>query len=131
MMVQTVDVYVDDVLFETVRGTGLCVCTTSGSTAYNKSLGGPVVDPSLEAFILTEIAPINSNAYRALSSPLVLSSKHTLRLKCHTDSMFTADQFVMDMKSEEWLNINFSCKKIRFGKMDNTSFVKRVQKAFL
>ncbi|MFP3394548.1 NAD(+) kinase, partial [Brevibacillus sp. SIMBA_076] len=39
-----IEVYIDDLHFETFRGDGMVVSTTTGSTAYNKSLSGAVVD---------------------------------------------------------------------------------------
>src|SRR5699024_9679608 len=43
------DVEIRGDYFETFRGDGLCVSTPSGSTAYNKALGGGIIHPSLEA----------------------------------------------------------------------------------
>ena len=39
------DVYIKNQLFESFRGDGLCVSTPSGSTAYNKSVGGAIINP--------------------------------------------------------------------------------------
>jgi NAD+ kinase len=51
------------------RGDGLIVATPSGSTAHNLAAGGPILEPTGEAFILTPIAP------QALTfRPLVLNS---------------------------------------------------------
>ena len=46
--------------FETFRGDGLCIATPSGSTAYNKALGGAIVHPSIDAIQITELASINN-----------------------------------------------------------------------
>ncbi len=53
-----VDVNLRGKHFERFRGDGLRVSTPSGSTAYNKALGGALIHPSLEAMQITEIASI-------------------------------------------------------------------------
>lgn len=57
------DVYIGGELFERFRGDGLCVSTPTGSTAYNKSLGGAVVHPNLEVLQIAEIGSINNRVF--------------------------------------------------------------------
>src|SRR5690625_4887272 len=74
--------------FETFRGDGLCISTPSGSTAYNKALGGAIIHPSLEAIQLTEMASINNRVFRTIGSPLVFPKHHTCVLRPKVDNSF-------------------------------------------
>lgn len=44
------DVFIKDELFERFRGDGLSISTPTGSTAYNKSIGGAVCILALMRF---------------------------------------------------------------------------------
>lgn len=128
---QIVSVYVDNNVFETVRCTGLCVSTTNGSTAYSKAIGGPVIDHMLDCLILSEIAPINSNAYRSLNSPLVLSTERELELKYENGETLSYDHLRLEIDRSGSIKIKLSDKKIKFGCMKKDMFIERLQKAFL
>ena len=56
-------------------GDGLIVSTSSGSTAYNVSAGGPIINPDVEAFCITPICP-HSLSFR----PVVVSSHTTVMI---------------------------------------------------
>ena len=79
--------------FERFRGDGLCISTPSGSTAYNKALGGAIIHPSISAIQLAEIASINNRVFRTVGSPLILPSHHTclLRPVNHNNFYITVD----------------------------------------
>lgn len=68
-------VEVDGARVAQVRGDGLIVATASGSTAHNLAAGGPIVEPTGEAFILTPICP-HALTYR----PLVLDARRRIVL---------------------------------------------------
>jgi len=50
-------VAIDSEPFLTYRVDGLVAATSTGSTAYNFSAGGPLVDPQVQAMMLTPVAP--------------------------------------------------------------------------
>jgi NAD+ kinase len=51
-----------------VHGDGMIIATPSGSTAYNVSAGGPILNPPVQGFCLTPIAP-HSLSFRPVIVP--------------------------------------------------------------
>ena len=66
------DISIGGGFIEKFSGDGILISTPAGSTAYNYSLGGSLVDPRLKLIQVTPIAPMNTTAYRSLTSPLLL-----------------------------------------------------------
>jgi NAD+ kinase len=71
-----INVTINDDYLTTYWSDGLIVSTPTGSTAYSLSLGGPLVTPLSDIFIITPIAVHNLNV-----RPLVIPDNATLKIK--------------------------------------------------
>jgi len=62
------DLFVDKAFVSSYRADGMIVATPTGSTAYSLSAGGPVLMPTVNAFVITPVAP-HSLTHRPLVVP--------------------------------------------------------------
>lgn len=68
---------------------GLLVSTPTGSTAYNLSAGGPILDPSTEVFVITPVSPHTLSA-----RPVVVPASNKIWVKVpeqNKEIMFSVD----------------------------------------
>ena len=70
-----VEVNVGNTPLTTYKGDGLLVCTPTGSTAYNLSVGGPVLEPLTQCVVLSPISP-----HSLTMRPVVIRDSHHLTI---------------------------------------------------
>lgn len=132
---QILDIIVNNIYFENFRGTGICLSTPTGSTAYNKSLNGAILDPGKSLFQLVKIAPINNKEFRTLSNPIIFDEKDDLILRGTShffkNSILTIDRKNFPLDNIEELSITLSNKKVKIMTSSNLNFWKRVHNSFL
>ncbi|MFC3040567.1 NAD kinase [Virgibacillus xinjiangensis] len=127
------DVQIKGDHFETFRGDGLCVSTPSGSTAYNKALGGGIIHPSIEAIQLTEMASINNRVFRTIGSPLILPNHHTCLLKPMVDKSFliSIDHVTSTFSDVKSIQCRVAEERVRFARFRPFPFWDRVRESFI
>lgn len=126
------EVCLNDHHFESFKGDGLCVSSPSGSTGYNKSLGGAIVHPFLEIIQLSEMASINNRVYRTIGSSLVIPKHHILSLQPKPDSYMISidhESFIKDALRQ--ITCCVAQEKIRFLRCRSFPFWNRVTEAFI
>lgn len=131
-----IDVFVDQLHFETFRGDGLIVAAPTGSTAYNKSVQGAVVDPLLSCMQVSEVASINNNQYRTLGSSFILGAERTLSLKVVSEDdndypTMGMDNEALSIRFVDNIQIKLSDKKLKTLKLKDNSFWEKVKRTFL
>lgn len=72
----SINTYIDEEFLCTYWADGLIISTPTGSTAYSLSVGGPIITPTTQSFVLSPIAPHNLTV-----RPLVIPDSSNLRLE--------------------------------------------------
>lgn len=133
-VIQTLDleVMIDDEFFENYRGTGMCVCTQAGSTAYNRSLKGAVIDEGLNLLQLHEITGIHHSLYHSLGVPLILNNRRVISMKSKNfkSAILCYDHEHMEIDDVLELKISMCKKKILFVHYRQNSYLKRLRNLY-
>lgn len=86
-----VSTVVDGVHLATYRGDGVVISTATGSTGYSLALGGPVMDPTSQDFL---VKPIASHMSQFGGAILQSSSTVELTVEAYEDATLNADGFI-------------------------------------
>ena len=116
-----VDVDVDGVRLPTYWADGLVISTSSGSTAYSLSVGGPIVLPESKVLIISPIAPHNLNI-----RPLVVPDTSVLRMRMHSrDGRFalTADNRTVEVGEDVTVEITVAQFSLRRVRLNRSNFI--------
>ena len=108
-----VEVKVDGQFVCDVKADGLIIASATGSTAYNLSAGGPIVHPSVDALLLTPIAP-----HTLTNRPVVLPADSRIELHptvtTHSDLLVTVDgQTGVPIEAESIVTIERAPRRLR------------------
>lgn len=126
---------IDGSFIEKFIGDGLLIATSAGSTAYNYSLGGSIVDPRLNLLQVTPIAPMNTTAYRSFTSSILLPSELTLEISPDitrtSDLTITYDGISETFSKVKSIDIRVSKDRVNLMRLDSYDFWNKVKSKFL
>ncbi|WP_419026094.1 NAD(+)/NADH kinase [Emergencia sp.] len=121
---------------ERFSGDGLLIATPAGSTAYNYSLGGSIVDPRLSILQVTPIAPMNTTAYRSFTSSIMLPSDLSLGIVPDMEDSkhkicVVYDGFSVEYENIKEIEVSFSDIQVNLMRFENYDFWTKVKSKFL
>lgn len=121
---------------ERFSGDGLLIATPAGSTAYNYSLGGSIVDPRLKILQVTPIAPMNTTAYRSFTSSILLPSDLSLGVVPEQNNKSGQISIVFDGFTKTYtdikeIEVSFSDTQVNLMRFENYDFWTKVKSKFL
>ncbi|MDH8701868.1 NAD+ kinase [Dysgonomonadaceae bacterium PH5-43] len=77
----TIQTYLNDEFLANYMADGLLIATSTGSTAYNLSVNGPIISPDSNNFVLSPVAPHSLNI-----RPLVIPENYKIKVKVESRS---------------------------------------------
>jgi NAD+ kinase len=119
------DVYVNGSFFNTYEADGIIVSTPTGSTGYNLSAGGPIVDPNASLMVITPVCP-----HSMTSKSIILPSDAQISI-CITKKRKTQDTEAIvsfdggndfEMSAGDVLDICVSQRKTQLIKATDINF---------
>jgi len=120
-----VEVFLNSEYLNTYWSDGLIVSTSTGSTAYSLSCGGPVVYPSSGNFLITPIAPHNLNV-----RPFVVPDDSELTLMVegrHESYLVSLDSRTEVVDEKVVLNIKKHNRSVGIIRLPNHSYLKTLR----
>ncbi|NQV07463.1 NAD(+)/NADH kinase [bacterium] len=123
-----VSAHVGDDLLTRYRADAVVVATPTGSTAYTYSAGGPLLDPDLDAMVVTTVAP-----HTLFSRPIVFRPDVRLTLKVEGDRSARVNvdgRWLADLDPGDEVSIVRGTSMARFIRFQPRNFVRSVRDKF-
>lgn len=123
----SLDLYCDNRFINRYNSDGLIISTPTGSTAYNLSAGGPIVDPRIESVILSPICP-----HSLVERTVIFSSDSEFEIVNPGDTahtLFSCDgRDSVDFGENYSAHIKKSDMKVKFIHLKDDTFMETLHK---
>ena len=120
-----IEAIVNNQIINKYRGDGIVISTATGSTAYNLSLGGPILSPTCNNIIVTPIA-----CHSLISRSIILNNDENIiinilksRKTQEKEAILTVDgRRNIDLHNNDSIFVKQSIKKVKFIKLNSNFF---------
>lgn len=120
----TFEVKVNGRLLSRYPSDGVMVATPTGSTAYNLSAGGPIVDPGMHALVITAIMPHTLSARSLVLRPEAVVQ---IRVETRGDAVLSCDgQSRLHLLSGDTVRVTKSDRVTRLVRVDEADFLDKL-----
>ncbi|MCX9011108.1 MAG: NAD(+)/NADH kinase [Candidatus Methanoperedens sp.] len=119
-------IFVDKNQLEELRADGIVFATSTGSTAYAMSAGGPIVDPRVDGTVIVPLAPFKLSA-----RPWVVPANSEIRMELtipKKEAVIVIDgQYTRKINVDDKISITKAEKPARFVKTRKDGFYEKVR----
>jgi NAD+ kinase len=122
-----IELRIDNELVATYTSDGLIIATPTGSTAYNLSAGGPILDPRMSAFVIAPICP-HTMSYRPLVVPGSVRIEVTLRSLTEEAYLTLDGQVGFPMKQMDAIVVDRHPRSVRLLRVAQRGFFEVLQR---
>jgi NAD+ kinase len=125
----TTHVFLNEEFLNSYWGDGIIISTSTGSTAYSLSCGGPIIFPESNSIVLTPVAPHNLNV-----RPIILPDSCTLAfdVECRSANyLVSCDSRTAVIEKTMRFKVNKAGFKLNLIRLNNESYLSTLRNKLL
>lgn len=131
LSILNLNIYVNGAYLHTFHGDGVIVSTPTGSTGYNMSAGGPIVDPKAKILLLTPI-----NAHNINTKSIVIGAEDEVMIELASRNLERNETALVSFDGDGVANLTVGDKfvvkqaetSIKICKLNEESFLEILRK---
>lgn len=116
-----IDAFINADFMESYSGDGVIIATPTGSTGYSLSAGGPIINPTMELFVITPICP-----HSLYNRSVIVDRNDTMKLRVDSRNVqvvLTVDgQVRFALEDDDQITVRRAAQKVKLVCFHDNSF---------